>query len=185
MIQRVRNLTWVEGTQEGIGNRRAYNSVLLEEDGGMSFEPGTLVWCICLSAATISSSVKFHDKSLPIGLVTFFPRDYRNSIEPFSLRAKKIGWEYSTIWVLRLSSSNQSPSSFFKVTNLLWRLQFEAFTWKNLEFLSPSFSHDTLDLCFYIFSSLSIHTCTSLRAFVISSVHIRSGPIFYANLNLF
>lgn len=185
MIQRVRNLTWVKGTQEGIGNRRAYNSVLLEEDGGISSEPRTLVGCIRLIVSTISSSIKSHDKSLSIGLATFCPKDCRNSIEPFLLRVEKIGWEYSTIWVLRLSSSSQSPSSFLKVTNLLWLLQFEAFTWKNLEFLSSSFSHDTLELCFYNFSSLSIYTCTSLRAFVISSVHIRSGSILYANFNLF
>lgn len=128
-----------------------------------------LIGCICFNASTISTSVKSWDRSSIMEWVIFFSSGCKKSIEPLALLAKKRDRKYSIICASRLTFSSQTPSSFFKVTNLLQHLRFEAFVWMNLEFLSPSFSHNTLDLCFHIISSLSSQTFTSLQAIKMST----------------
>ena len=52
------------------------------------------------------------------------------------------------------SSVQTIPASFFNSSILFLLYLWDARLWKNLVFLSPSFSHKALDLCFHIFSSL-------------------------------
>lgn len=179
MVQVMKDLTWIKGLQQGLCNRWAHNMPMpLVKD----IRHGIRSWGfgrVHLLESHID--LLYHEVTgyLHIHIIGNSSTHCQKKLHgPFNRICRKHRPKIVHNMNVKLIPFHQFSCLIFYDDQTVSFSSIWGLSMKIFEFLSPSFNHNILDICFHIFSSLFSHTWTSFLVWASLSTLVWFGLIF-------